>query len=294
MDVLERPAPAKINLGLHVLRRRPDGFHAVETVLIRIPWHDRVRVEPAVPTGDRLLAMTCTDASLPVDEGNLCVRAALALAGEVDRDVAPAALHLDKRLPYGAGLGGGSSDAAQTLRLLNEFWDLDLSMEELHGLAARLGSDVPFFLEAPAAYATGRGERVAPLIDPATRRPYVPPFALVLVVPPVAVATAEAYAGVEPQDHPRPDLREVVLSSDLERWQRDLVNDFEATVLAAHPAVARAKQLLVDAGAGYASLSGSGSAVYGFFDDDGAAEAAAEAARAAGHRVWYGTLGDGA
>lgn len=290
MDVLERHAPAKINLGLHVLRRRPDGFHAVETVLLRIPWHDRLQVKPAARPGDALVVMTCSDPALPIDEGNLCVQAAHALANEAGGSLTPAALHLDKRLPYGAGLGGGSSDAAHTLRLLRDFWELDVSAEALYTLAARLGSDVPFFLDAPAAYATGRGEQLVPLLDPSISQPYRPPFALVVVVPPVAVATAEAYQRLEPQDHPRADLREVVLSNDLDRWRRELVNDFESTVLDAHPVVARAREALVDAGAGYASLSGSGSAVYGFFEDDAVAEAAAEAAREAGHRVWHGSV----
>lgn len=291
MDVLERLAPAKINLGLHVLRRRPDGFHAVETVLLRIPWHDRLEARRAA--GDGRVVMTCSDETLPTDGRNLCVQAARALADAAGHEVAPVALHLDKRLPYGAGLGGGSSDAAHTLRLLNDYWQLDLDGERLYALATRLGSDVPFFLDAPTAYATGRGEQVVPLHDAATGQPYQPPFALVVVVPPVTVSTAEAYAGVEPQDHPRADLRAVVLSGDLARWRRELVNDFEPTVLAASPVIARAKQALVDAGAGYASLSGSGSAVYGFFEDDAAAEAAAEAARAAGHRVWHGSLSNG-
>ena len=291
MDVREGAAPAKINLGLHVLRRRADGFHAVETVLLRIPWHDRIRVEPNAGGTDAPVSMTCSDPALPTDDRNLCVQAARRLADVVE-DPTPVSIHLDKRVPYGAGLGGGSSDAAATLRLLSEVWQA-VPAERLHALAAAIGSDVPFFLDASAAHATGRGEQLEPLVDPATQRPYRPPFALVVVVPPVSISTAEAYGRVEPRDHPRPDLREVVLSNDLERWRRELINDFEAPVLAGYPVVARVREALTDAGAGYASLSGSGSAVFGLFESDEAARAAAEAARVAGHRVWHGSLGNG-
>ncbi|MDX1419144.1 MAG: 4-(cytidine 5'-diphospho)-2-C-methyl-D-erythritol kinase, partial [Rubricoccaceae bacterium] len=150
-------APAKINLGLHVLRRRADGFHDVETVLVPIGWADGLTARPAPG-----LRFTCSDPALPTDDGNLVVRAARALAGWAG--VAPAAaLHLAKRVPYGAGLGSGSSDAAHTLRLLARLWGLDVPADALHGLAAGLGSDVPFFLGDGPALATGRGEVLTPL-----------------------------------------------------------------------------------------------------------------------------------
>lgn len=276
--LIQRRAPAKINLGLHVLRRRADGYHDVETVLLPIGWADELSVGPAAP-----FAFTCSDPSLPTDERNLCVRAARALAAEAG--IKPrGALHLEKRVPHGAGLGGGSSDAAQALGLLRDFWGVRVEDEALHALAARLGSDVPFFLHDEAMLATGRGERLEPLASESYRLP----FALTVVMPPVQVATAEAYALVRPRNQRRPDLRDLVQSNDLSRWRRELVNDFEAPILARHPEIHGARRNLLDAGAGYAALSGSGSAVFGVFERGADAERAAAAAEAVGLRVWVG------
>lgn len=273
---LHRLAPAKINLGLHVLRRRPDGFHDIETLLLPIGWHDRLTVQAAED-----FRFSCSDPALLGDERNLCVRAALALAAEAG--IRPhGALRLDKRVPHGAGLGGGSSDAAHTLRLLTGFWGLDLTAGALHRLAAGLGSDVPFFLHDEAMLAQGRGEVLEPLVP----EPYRLPFALTVVMPPVQVATAAAYALVQPSDADRPDLRALVCSNDLARWRRDLVNDFEAPTLDRHPTIRSARQRLIDAGAGYAALSGSGAAVFGVFEDAEAARRAAGRAEADGLRAW--------
>jgi 4-diphosphocytidyl-2-C-methyl-D-erythritol kinase len=272
-------APAKVNLGLHVFRRRADGYHDVETVMLPIGWADALTAAPA-----ERLSLTCSDPTLPTDDGNLVVRAAKALAAW--GGIAPeAALLLDKRVPYGAGLGSGSSDAAHTLRLLAGLWGLRISEGELHALAAGLGSDVPFFLLGEAALATGRGDVLAPLRG-ADGTPYHLPFALVVAVPPVHVATAEAYRLVTPHDHGRPDLAALVRSNDLDRWRRALVNDFEASVLARHPEVAAAKAVLLGEGAGYAALSGSGAAVFGVFEDAAAAERAVGMLRSEGCRVW--------
>ena len=271
MPLTER-APAKINLGLHVLRRRPDGDHDVETVLHRIDWADTITAAPA-----DTLSMTCSDPALPTDETNLCLRAALALKEAFDVATG-AALHLDKQVPYGAGLGGGSSDAAATLRLLTRLWDLDADPDRLHAIAAALGADVPFFLlDAPAALATGRGDELTVLDD--EDRPYRLPHPVLVVAPPIEVATPDAYAAVTPRDGDRPELPALVRSSDLARWREGLVNDFEAPIAAAHPAVARARGWLRDQGADYVSLTGSGGAVYGVFGERAAAERVLEAGR---------------
>jgi len=284
---LRQFAPAKLNLGLHVLRRRDDGYHDLETVFLRFPWSDELAVSPS----DQI-TMTCSDPALPTDERNLCVRAARALAAALG-ERRGAVLHLDKHVPYGAGLGGGSSDAAAALQLLAELWDADVSHEQLHAIAASLGSDVPFFLGPSAAFGTGRGEVLTPLLDPDTGDVYQLPFSLVVVVPPVEVSTAMAYRLVRPSDADRPDLRAVVLSNDLERWRVELVNDFEAPIFEAFPAIRSAKALLLEAGAGYASLSGSGAAVFGVFEDATQATAAAEAARVTGLQVWHGSIPGG-
>jgi len=279
MPLVEQ-APAKINLGLHVLRKRPDGDHEVETVLHRIDWADAITVRPA-----DTLSMTCSDPALPTDADNLCLRAARQLQEAFDVDEG-AEIHLDKHVPYGAGLGGGSSDAATTLRLLARLWDLDADREALHDLAAGLGADVPFFLQdAPAAYATGRGDRLAPLRDGDAR--YRLPFPVVLAVPPVEIRTADAYATVTPDDADRPDLRDLVRASDCAAWRAHLVNDFEAPTASRHPAVATARNWLREAGAEYVSLTGSGGGVYGVFEEPAAARRTAEAGRTREERVRF-------
>lgn len=280
---IEYHAAAKLNLGLHVLRKRPDGYHELETVFLRLPWAERITARPA----DRLV-LTCTDPSLPTDETNLCLQAAHRLA-EAFGVPCGAALHLEKSLPYGAGLGSGSSDAATTLRLLADLWGLEASLSELRAIGEGIGSDVPFFLGPSAAYGTGRGEVLTPLFD-THGDPYRLPFDLVVVVPEVHVSTPEAYRRVTPNDRDRPDLRDVVASNDLARWRAELRNDFEAPVAAAYPAVEAALRALRDAGADYASLSGSGAAVFGVFEQPATALAAAEAAELTGHRVWHGRM----
>lgn len=279
--ILKRQALAKLNLGLHVLRKRPDGYHDLETVFVRIPWSDVLTARPA-----ERISLTCSDASLTTDESNLVMKAALRLA-EACGVRQGAALHLDKHLPYGAGLGGGSSDAAATLRLLADLWGLEVPEERLYALARDLGADVSFFLGPGAAFATGRGDVLAPLQDAVAGRPYRLPYALVVVVPAVHVSTAEAYARVRPHAVERPDLRTLVASNDLGRWRAALVNDFEAPVFAAYPAVRGVKTALLEAGAAYAALSGSGSAVFGVFEETTRAEAAAAAVRRDGHAVWW-------
>ena len=265
MPLTER-APAKINLGLHVLRRRPDGYHDVATVLHRIDWADTITAQPA-----DALSMTCSDPALPTDEANLCMQAARALA-EACEGTAGAALHLEKRVPYGAGLGGGSSDAAATLRLLNRLWGLGLPTSALQDVARQIGADVPFFLEeAPAAYATGRGDDLTPLRDEGG--PYRLPYPVLVVVPSVEVATPEAYACVTPDDADRPRLPSLLRTNDLSRWRSALVNDFEAPIAERHAEIQAAREWLREAGAAYVSLSGSGGAVYGVFPEAAQAEA---------------------
>ncbi len=279
VTLLAADAPAKLNLGLRVLRKRPDGFHDLETTFLPLAWADHLTADHGAA-----LSLACSDPALPTDADNLVLKAAHALAGWAG--IAPrAALTLEKRLPYGAGLGGGSSDAAAALRLLADLWTLDVPRAALHDLAASLGSDVPFFLVGAPALATGRGERLAPLLR-ADGTPWRCPFALVVAVPAVHVPTAEAYGLVVPNDRPRPDLRAAVLSDDFARWRREISNDFEAPIAARHAPVAEALQTLRESGAGYAAMSGSGSAVFGVFEDAGAAASAAERLAAAGCRTW--------
>lgn len=279
--MLRRNAPGKINLGLHVLRKRDDGYHDVETVFVRIPWSDVLCAQAA----DEIV-LTCTDPSIPVGDDNLVVQAARRLHPRKG-----AVVDLEKHLPVGAGLGGGSSDAAAALLLLNDLWALQRSRAELAALAAEIGSDVAFFVDGePSALGTGRGERLETLVDPVTDEPYRMPFPLVVAVPHVRVSTAAAYGLIEPRENGRPRLKELVLSNDPARWRAELTNDFEASVLRRFPPVADTKAALERAGAAYASLSGSGAAVFGIFEDDAHAAAAAEALRRSGHRTWHGRV----
>ncbi len=271
MPLVER-APAKINLGLHVLRRRPDGYHDVETVLHRLDWADTITAQPA-----ETLSMTCSDPSLPTDEDNLCLQAAQRLAEACDV-TSGARLHLEKRVPYGSGLGGGSSDAAATLRLLTRLWTLDPPQALLHEVACDIGSDVPFFLyDTPAAYATGRGDDLTPIYEEGN--PYCLPFSILVAVPSVDISTPDAYAQVTPSEGGRPGLPDLVRSNDLTRWRSTLVNDFEQPIAEDYPKVDAARRWLDEAGADYVSLSGSGGAVYGVFVSGEQAEAAFEQGR---------------
>ena len=277
MPVTHR-APAKINLGLHVLRRRDDGYHDIETVLHRIGWADRITLAPA-----GTLSMTCSDPSLPTDARNLCLQAATRLAEAFDVDDG-VALHLDKRVPCGAGLGGGSSDAATTLQALTAWWDLDATPDQLHALAADIGSDVPFFLlDAPAACARGRGDELMPL--QADGKPFRLRQPVLVVVPPVSIATPDAYRRVTPRDDDRLDVCALVASGDVARWRKDLHNDFGSSIQQAHPSVTEAQDLLKKRGATYVSLSGSGSAVYGLFGDAADAQRAEADAERNGFRA---------
>jgi 4-diphosphocytidyl-2-C-methyl-D-erythritol kinase len=275
---LTQRAPAKINLGLHVLRRRPDGYHDIETVLHRIDWADTVRAAPA-----DTLSMTCSDPALPTTPDNLCLQAAHRLAKAFDV-TAGATLHLDKQVPYGAGLGSGSSDAAATLRLLSELWELAPPPHALHDIGASIGSDVPFFLQdEPAAYATGRGDQLSPLTsDDAPFRLSAP---VLIVAPEAHVSTPDAYAQVTPSAAGRPSLPGLVKTEDLPRWGTALINDFEAPVAAAEPAVAATLRTLRTTDAGYVSLSGSGGAAYAVYDTAAAAREARAAVQSATRRV---------
>lgn len=247
-----RIAPCKINLGLDVLRRRADGYHDVETVMYPVRGlHDRVSLEPAV--SDRFsqtgLAVDC-----PPSE-NLCLRALEAL--RLRRSVPPVSLKLEKRVPFGAGLGGGSSDAAAVLVGCNERFALGFSFDELEAVAATIGSDVPFFIRGVPRFCSGRGDVLSDIDVSLTG------LWIALIKPSVGVNTRQAYAGITPAE-PLIPLREC-LSQPLAEWQQTVKNDFEEPIFALYPQIAQAKESLIRAGALYASMSGSGSAVFGLF-----------------------------
>ena len=244
---------AKINLGLNVVSRRPDGYHNLETVFYPVPIFDTLNIEPAT---DGLTRLTVVGHPVEGDpEQNLVMRAYRML--QADFGLPSVHITLDKQIPMQAGMGGGSSDGAYTLRLLNSMFALSLSEAELQHYAARLGADCAFFVTAHPAYAEGIGDKLDPIPLALTG------YYLAVVKPPIAVSTREAYAGITPQK-PRKNCREVV-KQPVSTWRDELVNDFEESIFALHPTIASIKQRLYDLGADYAVMSGSGSSVVGLF-----------------------------
>ena len=248
-------ANAKINLGLFVTERRPDGFHNLESIFLPVSLSDVV--EAVRMDGDNIRFSTQGRAIDGDIETNLCVKAYRLLNRDFQLGGVDATML--KNIPIGAGLGGGSSDGAHMLKLLNHLFDLNLSTEQLQHYAAQLGSDCPFFIENSPCYVHGRGELLEP-IDVSLKGQH-----LVIVHPGIHVSTAEAYRGIVPKPAPF-NLRQL---SELpkEQWQRVITNDFEDSVCKQHTAIAELIEKLLDAGAWYARMSGSGSAVYGFFDE---------------------------
>lgn len=254
-------ANCKINLGLDVLCRREDGYHELSTVMFPVRGlYDVVGVvrtaEPGVRFRAEGLAVDCAP------EENICLKAFRLMQERYGVDGVD--IRLDKRVPFGAGLGGGSSDGTAVLVALDGLFGLRLSEAQLIALAAELGSDTAFFVRNAPQLCTGRGEVMEPYpLDLAG-------MALVILKPEVGVPTREAYAGV------RPHVPAVPLAERLRlpvaRWQGVVTNDFEPHIFAAHPAIRDARDRLLAAGAVYASMSGSGSAVFGLFDDAGKAE----------------------
>ena len=248
-------AHCKINIGLRVVRRREDGYHELQTIMYPVrELYDVISVEAIegcdIEFEGRGIVVDC-----PVEK-NLVVRAARLMQQRyATRGVR---ITLDKRVPFGAGLGGGSADATAVISAMNDIFALGIDRPTLASLAAELGSDTPFFVYDTPQYCTGRGEIMEP-VDVDLRGKW-----LVVAKPQEGVSTAEAYGGVRPAV-PESDLRELV-AQPIEEWQQSIVNDFEAHILESHPLIAQIKQALLDAGAEYAAMSGSGSAVFGIFD----------------------------
>ena len=271
MRHLSVKACAKINLGLLITGRRPDGYHTLETVFAPIDWFDTLDFTLSDEIG-----MECTNLDLPVDDTNLCIRAAKALQ-DYSGVKAGVTIRLVKQVPFGAGLGGGSSDAAATLNALTRLWELDVPSADLHRLAVKLGADVPYFLEMRGlAYAAGIGEELEDLS-------LALPYHVVTVFPEVQVPTAWAYRNFYHRfDRQVPDLKTLTarLCNDRDTSVLDVFdNDFAPVVFDHYPVVRTVRDGLLDAGALFASLSGSGSAVYALFDDGDAAAKAADVMR---------------
>lgn len=245
----------KINIGLYVTRKREDGYHDLETVFYPIPLHDNLSIAP-LKMSDAPYRLQVAGRSIEADAAdNLIVKVYEQL--RADFPLPPLDIYLYKRIPMGAGLGGGSSDAAAMMRLLNDTFALGLTTEEMERRVARLGADCAFFIKGEPAFATGIGDLLSPIS--LSLKGYV----LVLVKPDIFVSTREAYGGITPRQPAYP-LREA-LAGPMKEWRHTVGNDFETNVFRAHPEIAAIKETLYDMGATYAAMSGSGSTVYGLF-----------------------------
>jgi 4-diphosphocytidyl-2-C-methyl-D-erythritol kinase len=249
---------SKINLGLHILGKRPDGFHDLETVFYPIPLQDALEIVSA-PAGTDV---TFSQSGINIDHAssdNICVKAWQLLKDNYT-ELPPVKMHLHKAIPVGAGLGGGSSDGAFALITLNKKFNLEISREKLLDYALELGSDCPFFILNEPVYATGRGEKMESVQVDLSK------YKIVVVNPGIHVSTATAFSNVKPVAD-RTSMREII-QLPVEEWRDLLVNDFEAPVSKMHPEIKQIVEKLYLYGAVYASMTGSGSTVYGIFRKD--------------------------
>lgn len=246
---------AKINIGLNVTRKRSDGYHDIETVFYPIPLTDVLEIKPLCAEDDedvQIIGMPC-DADV---HDNLVYR----VYADLRREFALPAMsvYLYKKIPVGAGLGGGSSDAAETIKMINELFALGLDNDDMARRIARYGADCAFFIRRTPVFARGIGDVFSNI------RLTLGGMYLVLVKPDIFVSTREAYAGIVPKTAER-DLRQCV-ESEIDSWRNTVTNDFETHVFKLYPLLAAIKQTLYDMGALYAAMSGSGSTLYGIFD----------------------------
>ncbi len=245
----------KINIGLNILGKRADGYHDLQTVFLPVAITDVLEIIEDKEAQN--VRYTSSGIHVPGNpENNLCVRAYQLLKKDYP-SLPSIAMHLHKNVPMGAGLGGGSADAAFALRLLNTKFDLNIATEKLLAYALQLGSDCPLFISNTVSFASGRGENLEPIsLELSAYKIYV-------VNPGIHISTSLAFSRVSICSHP-PDLANLV-TAPVAEWKTEIVNDFEKPVFAVYPEIAAVKQRLYDHGAAYASMSGSGSTVYGIF-----------------------------
>ena len=264
---LKFKTPAKVNLGLHVHGKREDGFHELETIFQMVSLFDDVELE-LLSSGIKL---ECDTPGIPTDDTNLVCKAALLLRKSYQVEGKGVSIRLKKKIPFGAGLGGGSGNAAGVLMGLNRLWDLNIEREKLFTLAAELGSDVPFFLTSPCALGKGRGERLK-VLEPCSK------FQVLLVFPGFPIATSWVYQNLRLKLTKRPNnisiLRKNLSLSNITSLGSQLYNDLESVVIQKFPEVKVVKNELWAWGALGVLLSGSGSTVFGIFDDPEKAQVA--------------------
>lgn len=247
----------KINLGLSITEKRPDGYHNLETVFYPVALEDALEVRTSSATApDRKFTLHQHGMEIAgTPEENLVVKAYQLLDKEFN--LPPVEIHLYKHIPSGAGLGGGSSDAAFMLKLLNEHFQLNLSVSQLEAYAATLGADCAFFIRNKPTFAEGIGNIFSPI------ELSLSGYGIMIVKPDIFVSTREAFSNIHPK-RPEHPIKEVI-QRPVSEWKETLINDFEASVFPLHPAIEAIKQELYNQGAAYASMSGSGSSVFGLF-----------------------------
>lgn len=255
---------AKINLGLNVVAKRSDGYHDIETVFMAIPLEDALEIkkmDPKFPSNTPCDLKITGNAIQGQEQDNLVVRAYNLLSK--DFELPRVHIHLYKNIPSEAGLGGGSADAAFTIRLLDERFRLNMGIAEMERYAAMLGADCPFFITSETVFAEGIGDRFSPIIGLNER---LEDKWLVIVKPDVSISTRDAYAQIVPK-HGIQTCRDIVMK-DISMWKNSLTNDFEKPAFAQFPILAQIKEKFYEMGAEYAQMSGSGSAMFAFFDKE--------------------------
>ncbi|MFZ6052937.1 4-(cytidine 5'-diphospho)-2-C-methyl-D-erythritol kinase [Halocola ammonii] len=268
---------AKINLGLNITKKREDGFHEIESVFYPVKWQDALEISPRedekvhfrvegmkkiqeweigdLATEEEIADYRHIDDLNP--PRNLCEKAYSLMQEKFD--IPGADIFLKKHIPIGAGLGGGSSDASFTLRMVNDLYNLNCSNEELKNLSAKLGSDCPFFIENRPMYVSGRGDEMEPIDLKLTG------YHIVLIYPGIKISTKWAYKNISPQESEM-DLKTIV-KLDFTQWREHLKNDFQSVIVKERPHIKKQIHQLYDRGAVYAAMSGSGSTVFGIFRD---------------------------
>jgi 4-diphosphocytidyl-2-C-methyl-D-erythritol kinase len=252
----------KINLGLNITRKRSDGYHDIQTVFYPIPLYDTLEIINQADSHDREDEILFTSSGLPVEvskEDNLSVKAYRLIKKDFPT-IPSLRMHLHKSIPMGAGLGGGSADASFTLRLINDHFGLNLSDQQLIEYALRLGSDCPFFIMNKPCFATGRGEQFETITVNLTT------YKIIVVNPGITIHTAHAFSQITPA-LPARSIKEII-QQPVTTWKDQLKNDFEEVVFRQYPEIRNSKDELYRKGAVYASMSGSGSCVYGLFEKE--------------------------
>ena len=257
---LQFKTPAKINLGLHIHKKREDGFHELETLFQMVAWFDEMEMEGA----PEKVELFCDAPGIPNDESNLVIKAARLLQNNFPGKCDGVKIKLQKNIPSGAGLGGGSGNAAGALLALNILWNLKIPRDDLISMASELGSDVPFFLMSPCAIGTGKGEILQPVENPIS-------FYILMIYPGFPISTPWVYGNLKlkltKSENNISILKNFLMRSEFAQLGAALYNDLEPVVFKRYPEILRIKNELLSSGAGGALLSGSGSTVFGIFDN---------------------------